>query len=148
MTDVDEDAGPFTYVPFSTYGKKYGYLFPQRVPSGSYPASYDFEKAVSPNGIQVCTGKKGTIIFCDTSGLHCGGYARSRERIMFTAGWRSCASVMRTWVNFPPHLPETLARMGQSPVIQFAAKPNTHTRLTGFMSRRFYELTKSSDMMG
>ena len=37
-------------------------------------------------------GKAGTMIFCDTAGIHRGGYATKNERIMFTAGYRTPAS--------------------------------------------------------
>ncbi len=30
------------------------------------------------------TGSKGSVIFCDTSGLHRGGFAKSQQRVMAT----------------------------------------------------------------
>lgn len=92
LTDVDEASGPFTYVKKSNYGNQWRYLFPQKVPHGIYPPRGEVEKVVSQSDIISYTGKAGTIIFCDTSGLHKGGYATEKERIMFTAGYITNAS--------------------------------------------------------
>jgi len=93
LNDVDETAGPFTYVRESAYGMRFGRAFPQRPPRGSYPDSAELERIIPPQAIVRCTGPAGTLIFCDTAGLHRGGYATAKERIMFTAGYRSAASV-------------------------------------------------------
>ena len=98
LTDVDEEAGPFIYIPYSKYGKKWGALFPQGAPKGAYPKLGEVEKIIPSNHITKMTGKAGTVIFCDTSGLHKGGHAFSRERIMLTAGYRSRASASESKV--------------------------------------------------
>lgn len=85
VSDVDKDSGPFIYLRKSTFGNKYGKLFPQKPPAGSYPELGSVEKNVSDEDVIVFTGKKGAIIFADTTGLHKGGYSRKKERIMFTA---------------------------------------------------------------
>lgn len=92
LNDVDESAGPFVYVRESRHGLKYGNVFPQRPPIGRYPPKEEVEKRIDPRDIAVGTGKAGTLVFADTTGLHYGGYAREKERVMFTAGWRSYAS--------------------------------------------------------
>lgn len=94
LTDVDEAAGPFTYVLGSHHGGPYRYVFPQRPPKGCYPPLGAVERLVPDNAIHSFTGRIGTIIFCDTSGLHKGGYATGKERLMFTVGYTSEAS---TW---------------------------------------------------
>ena len=48
---------------------------------------------IPPEAIKTFTGKAGTMIFCDTSGLHQGGYATGKERIMSTFGYYSHASL-------------------------------------------------------
>lgn len=40
--------------------------------------------AIHPEAIVCAKGKAGTLIFCDTAGLHRGGFAVGRERIMST----------------------------------------------------------------
>lgn len=92
LNDIDETSGPFIYVRKSNYGNKWRYLFPQKPPRGTYPPKGEVEKVVSLSDIISCTGEAGTVIFCDTSGLHKGGYATEKERIMFTAGYLTNAS--------------------------------------------------------
>ena len=88
LNDIDETAGPFTYLFGSTYGNRYGSLFPQKTPMGSYPAEAEVRQA-GGNDIHPMTGSAGTVMFCDTSGLHYGGRATHTERIMFTAAFAS-----------------------------------------------------------
>jgi hypothetical protein len=87
LYDVDENTGPFTYVPRSSRGHEYARLFPQRPPHGSYPSAEDIERHLPKEKVRVVTGKAGTVIFCDTTGLHCGGYAKERSRIMLTLSY-------------------------------------------------------------
>ena len=102
LSDVDEGCGPFTYVLRSTYGKTYGSLFPQKPPEGSYPATEDVERLVDPKDMRVMTGKAGTVIFCDTTGLHRGGYATRGERLMFTSFYPAPSYIDATWYTTPP----------------------------------------------
>lgn len=109
LTDVDEGSGPFTYVLQSHYGGKWRGIFPQRPPQGMYPAEGAIEAIVPPEDIKVCTGRAGTVIFCDTSGLHKGGYAVSRERIMLIIGYGSNALYDYT----ASYLPEDFTPIGE-----------------------------------
>ncbi len=84
MSDVDLGSGPFIYVKGSTRGKKFGHLFPQKPPEGSYPEASTLERSIPTSDITPMIGRKGTVLFCDTTGLHKGGYATQRERTMFT----------------------------------------------------------------
>jgi len=87
MSDVNLDSGPFTYIKGSapTSNGDYAKLFKQDLPLGSYPLEGDVSKAVRSEDMLVATAKKGTVIFCDTAGLHKGGHAKSDARIMSTA---------------------------------------------------------------
>lgn len=96
LNDVDEGAGPFTCVKESHYGGKWRRLFSQRPPHGSRAPFGKVEKIVPTKDIKVCTGRAGTIIFFDTSGLHKGGYATKEKRTMFTAVYASGASYKYT----------------------------------------------------
>jgi hypothetical protein len=90
LSDVDENAGPFTYVKGSAYKTKpYGKLFPQKLPMGIYPPDNSVEEMIDSSAIISATGVKGTVIFCDTAGLHRGGHARSKSRLLFTAFYPS-----------------------------------------------------------
>lgn len=101
LSNVDEGCGPFTYVIKSTHGKKYGSLFPQNPPEGSYPNTEDVERLINPNDMKVMTGKAGTVIFCDTTGIHRGGYATTGERLMFTAFYPAPSYIDPMWYRIP-----------------------------------------------
>lgn len=85
LNDVDETAGPFTYMRESNYDGRFGHLFPQKFIGGTYPPETEVSKAFPKENVQVMTGKAGTVIFCDVAGLHFGGRATDTPRIMFTA---------------------------------------------------------------
>jgi hypothetical protein len=87
LTDVDEASGPFTYVKRSTLGHTWGSYYAQKPPHGNYPPDGAVERRIPSEDIQVCTGRAGTIVFADTSGLHKGGYATKNRRIMSTTGF-------------------------------------------------------------
>ncbi len=101
LTNVSEGCGPFTYIVRSTYGKKYGSFFPQRPPEGSYPFEEEVQKTIALGDQKIMTGSAGTIIFCDTTGIHRGGYATEGERIMFTAFYAAPSYVDSTWYTKP-----------------------------------------------
>ncbi len=81
FVDVDPEAGPFEYVRGSTAGGKYGSLWPWE-DEEVYPDQAEFEAAIDPDDFLTLTGPPGTVVICDTSGFHRGGYARSRPRIL------------------------------------------------------------------
>ncbi len=94
INHVDEDTGPFEYVRGSQPTGPLGDIFPARQPNGVYPP----EGAVNDHAslrdkIITNTGPAGTVIFCDTLGLHRGGYAKKKERIMATAAYTSPGSI-------------------------------------------------------
>ncbi len=91
LNDVDRSAGPFTYARRTVYGQEYGHLFPQKPPEGVYPPEKEVLASIPHELIGEMTGSAGTVIFCDTSGLHFGGRATDKHRIMFTAAYHSPA---------------------------------------------------------
>ena len=101
LSDVDEESGPFTYVLGSHAGGRLGRLFPQKQfgRRGMYPPSGAVERSVAESGIRVCTGKSGTVILCDTTGLHRGGRSLTRSRTMFTAVYVDEAGVIETMLQ-------------------------------------------------
>ncbi len=109
LNDVDEQAGPFMYVSGSQYGGPWRDIFPQRPPKGFYPPPGSVEKKIPIGNIKTITGKAGTLVFCDTSGLHKGGLAISKERIMFTAGYNSSASLWPIMYRYPNNFEKQLA---------------------------------------
>ncbi len=88
LTDVtDIGAGPFCYVRNSHEGGRWRGVHPPRPDDGYYPPTGDIERLIPPADIQTCFGRAGTLIFCDTTGFHRGGYSITQERIMFTAAY-------------------------------------------------------------
>ena len=81
FNEVDEEAGPFEYVLGSAAGGRYGSLWPWE-DKEVYPPQDELEAAVDPADCRSLTGEPGSIVFCDTSGFHRGGFARARPRIL------------------------------------------------------------------
>jgi Phytanoyl-CoA dioxygenase (PhyH) len=94
FSDVDEDAGPFEYVPQSAPGEQYGDLWPWQ-PEGVYPPQDEFEATIPSTEWLSATGPAGTVIICDTSGFHRGGWARLRPRILSTQTYVGSTSAKR-----------------------------------------------------
>jgi len=86
LNDVNENNGPFFYVKGSQpSGKsKISKFAPQYLPKGSYPDEATVKNTILLDQIVCAKGKAGTIIFCDTAGLHKGGFVVEGERKMIT----------------------------------------------------------------
>ena len=104
FNDVDEETGPFVYVPKSHLLGEYGDLWPGEVVKshtygGYYPDENEFNEKFNPESVRVCTGKAGTMIFCDTYGLHKGGYCKTKDRLLgnwvYTTPSSFCENVTR-----------------------------------------------------
>ena len=88
--DVDSGAGPFSYVIGTNQEGKLFEEFPVKPFQGSYPPAESVDKF--KKNILVGTGKKGALIFCDTRGIHRGGYCTKRERYLLTFVYTSNAA--------------------------------------------------------
>lgn len=93
LTDVDENSGPFIYALGTHHKGRWRKLFPTDPPAGSYPPAEEVEKIIPKDMVKVFTGSAGTIIFCETTGLHKGGYAKTKERLMYTSMYSSKKSM-------------------------------------------------------
>jgi hypothetical protein len=81
LSDVDEGTGPFEYVKGSASGGRHGHLW--KWGEGSRKPPDDEVAAAVPAEDRVAlTGPAGTMILCDTGGVHRGGFARTRPRVM------------------------------------------------------------------
>ena len=93
LSDVGADQGPFEYVPGSQPGGPHHSVRPW-VPMGyGRVPDADVAKSVPADEIATFTGPKGTLILCNTSGLHRGGFATAGPRILATATYCSPASL-------------------------------------------------------
>ena len=93
LVDVDEGTGPFEYVPGSAPGGRYADAWPWRPLGENYPPDGELEKRIPEDGIRTFTAPKGTMVFCNTSGFHRGGFATERPRVLATVTYSSPASL-------------------------------------------------------
>ena len=93
LRDVNEVNGPFCYIPGTHNAGRFKRVFPQTIHISNYPPDGAVENRFPENQRQVCTGKAGTLIFCDTSGFHKGGHPVTEGRLLFTAVYTTNAGV-------------------------------------------------------
>jgi len=93
LVDVDEGTGPFEYVPGSAPGGRYAQEWPWQPLGDNYPPGGELEKRIPADGIRTFTAPKGTMVFCNTSGFHRGGFATVSPRVLATATYSSPASL-------------------------------------------------------
>lgn len=92
LVDVDEETGPFEYVPRSAPGGELDSLWPWRPLGENYPPDDEFAERIDGKAVTF-TAPKGTLIFCNTSGFHRGGFATGKPRVLATFTWDSPASL-------------------------------------------------------
>jgi len=93
LRDVDRGAGPFEFVLGSAQSGRYGQLWPWRPLGDTYPPPGEFERRIPASAIATYEGPAGTVIFCNTSGFHRGGFATERPRVMTVYNYASPASL-------------------------------------------------------
>ena len=101
LNDVDESAGPFMYVTGAHPDGKWAHLFPRVPPRGTLPMPEDVDSHIPWQDVHTCTGRAGTFILCDTSGLHQGGYAKSKHRLMYTSVYTTAAAPWPIRYRYP-----------------------------------------------
>jgi ectoine hydroxylase-related dioxygenase (phytanoyl-CoA dioxygenase family) len=92
LVDVDEETGPFEYVPRSAAGGDFDEQWPWRPLGENYPPEDELMQRIADRAVTF-TAPKGTLIFCNTSGFHRGGFARSKPRMLATFTWASPAAL-------------------------------------------------------
>ena len=94
LVDVDESAGPFEYVGGSQPGGPHNGTTRQWAPMSTGRFSEEeVAGSVPADAIKTFTAPRGTVILCNTSGLHRGGFATERARALATATYCSPASL-------------------------------------------------------
>ena len=93
LVDVGPEDGPFEYVPGSQPGGRYHSVRPWAPMGYGRVPDEDVMRAVPAGEIQTFTAPKGTLIFCNTSGLHRGGFSTGKARVLATATYCSPASL-------------------------------------------------------
>ena len=105
LGDVDESTGPMDFVPGSVAGGEYDDQWPWRpVSNDLYPPQDEFEQRIPESAQVSLTGPEGSMVFCNTSGFHRGGYVTGdRPRVMAVYNYSSPASLAAlTLRNFEP----------------------------------------------
>jgi hypothetical protein len=92
LVDVDEQTGPFEYVPRSAPGGELEALWPWRPLGDNYPPEDELAAQIGDRAVTF-TAPKATLIFCNTSGFHRGGFASGKARVLATFTWDSPASL-------------------------------------------------------
>lgn len=96
LNDVtDIGTGPFMYVKGSGRTGRWGNMWRPSQPNGMYPPDGAVEASDCKADITPCFGRAGTLVFCDTTGLHKGGYSTTKERLMATLFYVSPGSLQK-----------------------------------------------------
>ena len=93
LVDVDETMGPFQYIPGSHPGGQYADAWPWKPLGKNYPSEGELEQRIPASAIQSFIGPKASLVFCNTSGFHRGGFSTTAPRVLATATYSSPASL-------------------------------------------------------
>jgi hypothetical protein len=93
LVDVDEDMGPFQYVSGSQPGGPYADAWPWKPLGENYPSEGELERRVPESAVRRFVGGQATLLFCNTSGFHRGGFSTTAPRVLATATYSSPASL-------------------------------------------------------
>ena len=93
LVDVDAEMGPFQYVAGSQPGGPYSDAWPWKPLGENYPSEGELERRIPDSAIRSFVGPKATLVFCNTSGFHRGGFSTTAPRVLATATYASPASL-------------------------------------------------------
>jgi Phytanoyl-CoA dioxygenase (PhyH) len=93
LSDVDAEAGPFEFVPGSQPGGPFGGIHPWQPMGVGRISEEEIGKHVASEQVRTFTAPKATMIFCNTSGLHRGGFAEAKPRVLSAVTYCSPASL-------------------------------------------------------
>ena len=93
LVDVNDDMGPFQYVPGSQPGGPYADAWGWKPLGENYPTEEELEARIPASAIKAFTAPKGTLIFCNTAGFHRGGFSTTDPRVLATVTYSSPASL-------------------------------------------------------
>jgi len=93
LSDVDERSGPFEYVPGSHPEGRLASVHPWAPMGVGRISDKELAKYVETGDVRTFTAPRGTLIFCNTSGLHRGGFAEANPRVLAAVTYCSPASL-------------------------------------------------------
>jgi ectoine hydroxylase-related dioxygenase (phytanoyl-CoA dioxygenase family) len=125
LVDVDEANGPFQYVPGSAGSGPYAGEWPWRPLGENYPDETALAERIPSADVQTFTGPAGTLLFCNTSGFHRGGFTTGKPRVLATWTYSSPASLAslteRSYTYVPASDDPPLDAL--DPAVRFAITP-------------------------
>jgi hypothetical protein len=117
MGDVEKGGGPLEYIRGSALGSPFDSEWPWEPLGEPYPPADEFAARIPLSAARTMTAPRGTLILCDTSGFHRGGFCKSRPRVMGVVDYVSPAAlaalVQRNFRIDPGSLPPTLSDAGR-----------------------------------
>jgi hypothetical protein len=93
LDDVDSESGPFELVPGSQPGGPLADVAPWGPLRIEHLSDEELERRCGAGAAETFTGPRGTLILCNTCGLHRGGFAERKPRLLATATYCSPASL-------------------------------------------------------
>jgi hypothetical protein len=93
LVDVDDEMGPFQYVPESQPGGRYADAWPWSPLGQNYPSEQELEERIPASDVRTFTGPQASLLFCNTAGFHRGGFSTSAPRVLATVTYSSPASL-------------------------------------------------------
>ncbi len=132
LSDVEENSGPFMYIKGSHRSGKFGNIFPSKQPDGIYPPNESIEKSELKKHTISLVGTAGTIVFCDTTGMHKGGFSINQDRIMATLLYTSPGSIFKANWKTKEHLSNSVKVLPKQS--QYALLPNFNRTSKTLMS--------------
>ena len=93
LVDVEDDMGPFQYVPGSQPGGPYADAWPWSPLGQNYPSEQELEERIPASDVRTFTGPKASLLFCNTAGFHRGGFSTRDPRVLATVTYSSPASL-------------------------------------------------------
>jgi hypothetical protein len=94
LCDVDEGTGPFEYIPGSARNGPYANEWPWAPLGETYPPQEELERRIPQSAARTFTGPEGSVILCNTSGFHRGGFATEKPRNLFVYNYVSPAALI------------------------------------------------------
>ena len=93
LNEVGSESGPLQYVPGSQLGGEYRSQWPWRKLISQYVPEGELERRIPEDQWVTAVGPPGTIVLCDTSGLHRGGPSTKGVRLLATWTFVTAASL-------------------------------------------------------
>jgi hypothetical protein len=112
LVDVDEGTGPFEFVPGSARNGPFANEWPWQPLGETYPPQDEFAQRIPATAVKTFTAPRGTMILCNTSGFHRGGFATEKPRDIWVFNYVSPAALESLVErNFP--MPDTADELSE-----------------------------------